>query len=215
MLNYDTVESKFQLSFKVKAVEGLFKDRADLWFAYTQQSSWQVYNDPLSRPFRETNFEPEMMLVFPTRFRLLGLEARLINVGLVHQSNGQSEPLSRSWNRIYLQLGFERGRFALLVRPWYRFSEPVDEDDNRDIDDFLGYGDIQAIFKSEAHTLSLLLRNNLSSPNRGSVQIDWTLPRPRRLRGYVQFFTGYGESMVDYNHRQTTIGVGLILTNVL
>jgi phospholipase A1 len=213
--DFKNVEAKFQLSFKVKAIEGLFKDRADLWFAYTQQSSWQVYSPSISRPFRETNFEPEVMLVFPTRFRLLGLDGRMVNVGIVHQSNGRSEPLSRSWNRLYVQLGFERGRFALLVRPWFRIPEDEDNDDNGDIDDFLGHGDLQAIYMRKEHTLSLLLRNNLTSPNRTSALLEYSFPAFRRMRGYVQLFTGYGESLIDYNHRQTAIGLGLVLTDVL
>jgi len=215
MQDFNNLEAKFQLSFKVKTVEGLFKDRADLWFAFTQQSSWQLYSPDISRPFRETNFEPEIMLVFPTHFRLLGLEGRLVNLGIVHQSNGRSEPLSRSWNRLYAQFGFERGNFALLVRPWYRIPEKSDEDDNRDIDDFLGHGDLQAIYLWKKQTLSLLMRNNLKSPNHGSAQIEWSFPGFRQMRGYAQLFTGYGESMIDYNHRQTTIGIGLILTDVL
>jgi phospholipase A1 len=213
--DYDNWEAKFQLSFKVKAVEGLFNDRADLWLGFTQQSSWQVYNSALSRPFRETNFEPEIMLVFPTRFSLLGLEGRMINVGLVHQSNGQSEPLSRSWNRIYVQFGFERGNFALLVRPWYRFEEDAEDDDNSDIDEFLGHGDVQAIYKLKQHTFSMLLRNDLRNTNRGAIQLDWSFPGVGQMKGYMQFFSGYGESMIDYNHHQTTIGLGLILTDVL
>jgi phospholipase A1 len=213
--DFKSLEAKFQLSFKVKIIEGLFKDRADLWCAYSQQSSWQLYSPDISRPFRETNFEPELMLIFPTRFRLLGLDGRMVNVSIVHQSNGRSEPRSRSWNRIYVQLGFERGNFALLVRPWYRIPEDSDDDDNSDIDDFLGHGDVQAIYMFEKHTLSLLLRNNLTSPNRTSAQLEWSFPAFRRMRGYAQLFTGYGESLIDYNHRQTTIGLGLILTDIL
>jgi phospholipase A1 len=213
--DFKNLEAKFQLSFKVKIIEGLFKDRADLWCAYSQQSSWQLYSPDISRPFRETNFEPELMLIFPTRFRLLGLDGRMVNVSIVHQSNGRSEPRSRSWNRIYVQLGFERGNFALLVRPWYRIPEDSDDDDNSDIDDFLGHGDVQAIYMFEKHTLSLLLRNNLTSPNRTSAQLEWSFPAFRRMRGYAQLFTGYGESLIDYNHRQTTIGLGLILTDIL
>jgi len=213
--DFDGLEAKFQLSFKVKTVEGLLKHRADLWFAFTQQSSWQVYSPAISRPFRETNFEPEIMLVFPARFRLLGLDGRLVNLGIVHQSNGRSEPESRSWNRIYVQFGLERGHFALLVRPWYRVPEHRSDDDNQDIDDYLGHGDLRAIYMFKDQTLSLLLRNNLKSPNRGAVQIDWSFPGWHQISGYVQLFSGYGESMIDYNHRQTTIGLGLILTNVL
>lgn len=213
-VGYDEVETKFQLSFKMKAAQGLVADRVDLWFGYTQQSHWQVYNGAISRPFRETNHEPEIMIVAPMLVDVGPLDLRLLNVGLVHQSNGRSNPESRSWNRVYLQAGFERGRVALLVRPWYRLPENRDVDDNEDIQNYVGRGDLLAIYGGDTHTVAMLVRNSLTlRNNRGSIQMDWSFPLASRLRGYVQAFTGYGESLVDYNHRQTTIGLGLMLTD--
>lgn len=211
---YDNIESKFQLSFKMKVAEGLVSHRVDLWFGYTQQSHWQVYNGAISRPFRETNHEPEIMLVAPVHHDVGPLDLRFLNLGLAHQSNGRSNPYSRSWNRVYLQAGLERGRFALLARPWYRIPESRDKDDNEDIQNYVGRGDLLAIYGWKSHTLALLARNSLTfRDNRGSIQLDWSFPVARRLRGYVQGLSGYGESLIDYNHRQTTIGLGLTLTD--
>ena len=204
----DDVEAKFQLSFKLKMVEGLFSERADLWLGYTQQSHWQVFNNSISRPFRETDYEPELMLVIRTDYDLFGLEGRFINLGVVHQSNGRGEPLSRSWNRIYVQAGLERGGFAFYLRPWYRIEERAKDDDNPDIDDFFGYGDLVMQYRVEGHTLSALVRAN-PAEGKGAVQLDWTFPLRGPMRGYLQGFTGYGESLIDYNHEQTTIGAGV------
>jgi phospholipase A1 len=208
----DNVEAKYQLSFKVKAAESLFGTQADLWFAYTQQSHWQVYNGAISRPFRETDYEPEVMLVVPTRYRVLGLSGRLVNLELVHQSNGRSDPLSRSWNRVAAQVGFERGPFALLVRPWYRFREDRESDDNPDLEDYLGHGDVLTLYRWHRRTLSLLLRDNLGTDhNRGTLQLGYSFPVRGRLEGFVQGFWGWGETLIDYNHRETVLGVGVLL----
>src|SRR6185437_11115223 len=72
------VEGKFQLSLKTKIWQGVFGDAGDLWLGYTQSSRWQVYNAQASRPFRETNYEPEALLVFDTHYRLLGWDGRLL-----------------------------------------------------------------------------------------------------------------------------------------
>ncbi|MFE1636147.1 phospholipase A, partial [Acinetobacter baumannii] len=87
---------------------------------YTQSSRWQTFNAEESRPFRETNYEPEASLMFRTNYELLGLDGRLLGVTLNHQSNGRSDPLSRSWNRVIFNVGLERGNFALMLRPWIR-----------------------------------------------------------------------------------------------
>ncbi len=213
-VKYDRLEAKFQLSFKLKLAQGIIARRVDLWFAYTQQSNWQVYNGAISRPFRETDHEPELMTVVPLRCGVGPLALRFLNLGFVHQSNGQSNPLSRSWNRAYLQAGLERGKFALLARSWYRFPEPRDKDDNDDIENYVGRGDLLVVQEWRGHSLSLLARNSLTTRNnRGSLQVDWRFPVYSRLRGYLQGFTGYGESLIDYNRRQTTVGLGITLTD--
>jgi phospholipase A1/A2 len=210
----DHSEAEFQLSFKTKAAENLFGSQMDLWFAYTQQSQWQVYNSTISSPFRETNYQPEMFLVIPTHYDLLGLTGRFIDLGLVHQSNGRADPLSRSWNRVYAQFGFERGNFALLVRPWYRIKEDIATDNNPDITHYMGNGDFTAIYKRGSQEFTLLGRLNAGSGH-GAAEGTWSFPIEDRLKGYVKLFTGYGESMIDYNWKQSTIGIGVLLADWL
>lgn len=209
-LGYTNTEVKFQFSAKLKAIE--IKERFDLWIAYTQLSFFQMYNKSKSAPFRESNYEPEIMGVIHTDYDLFGLKGRFINIGLVHQSNGRQDPLSRSWNRIYAQFGFERGGFGLTIRPWYRIREDWTNDNNPDITAFVGRGDIVATYQKRGHNFSLLLRSNVDFWNfRGALQLDWSFPLYRQLKGYVQVFTGYGESLIDYNHNQTTVGAGFLL----
>ena len=205
-------EAKFQLSFKVKVWEDIVPGRLDLWLGYTQQSYWQVYNRNLSSTFRESNYEPETMLTLRTDSEVLGWRWRYMTLGLLHQSNGRAEPLSRSWNRIYAEFGMERGPFSVSVRPWYRLKEAIEKDDNPDIVDYLGHGDITATYRAGGHQFGLLARYNASSGN-GGAQLDWSFPLYGPLRGYAQVFSGYGYNMLDYKHRQTVGGIGILLTD--
>ncbi len=209
------VEAKFQISLKTKVLEGALNDRIDVWVAYTQQSNWQLYSP--SAPFRETNYEPELMTVLHTDWNALGLRMRFINFGFVHQSNGRGAALSRSWNRLYAQFAFERGGFAMLVRPWYRIPDGTRggvADNNPDIVDYLGHGDMLLFYRPEGsgHSFAAILRQNFGT-GRGAVQFDWRFPLYRNLKGYLQIFNGYGESLIDYNYRQSVFGVGLSLSD--
>ena len=209
-LPVDATEAKFQLSFKLKAWENIFGDNGDLWLAYTQQSNWQLYNASASRPFRETDYEPEVILSLRTDVNVLGWRWKLLNLGLVHQSNGRANPLSRSWNRITAEFGLERGNFTLIARPWVRLNEGTSTDDNPDIRDYMGSGDLRLAYASGGHVLSALGRYSVGG-RRGGLTLEWAFPLDGALKGYVQVTSGYGESLIDYNHAQSTLGVGVLL----
>ncbi len=214
-LNIDHNEAKFQLSLKFKTLENILNTNGDLWFGYTQTSHWQIFNSENSRPFRETNYEPEASLIFPTHYNFLGLNGRLLGFTLDHQSNGRSNPLSRSWNRAMLNIGLERGDWVVMLRPWYRIPENKSNDDNPDISNYIGRGDIQITHKWNGHEFSLMLRHSLKtgSNSHGAAQFDWSFPIHNNLRGFAQIFTGYGESLIDYNHDSTSVGLGISLLN--
>lgn len=207
-------EAKFQLSLKVKLWEDVLGQDMDLWFGYTQQSFWQFYNFEDSSPFRETNYEPEVLLNFRTDYSLLGFKGRFFNLGFNHQSNGQSEPLSRSWNRIVGSLGLERENLSLLLKGWYRIPEKAKDDDNPSMADYYGFGELWAYYIWKEHRFGAMVRNNLQLPgNRGALQLEWSFPIFNWVGGYLQYYVGFGESLLDYNYRVNRIGVGFILTD--
>jgi phospholipase A1 len=145
---------------------------------------------------------------------VLGFSDRLVRIGAVHQSNGRTEPLSRSWNRIYGTFVLDRGRLVLFLKPWYRL--PESSDTNPDIDDYMGYGEFLAVYPWHGRTLSLMLRNNLrSSGNKGAIEINYTHPINKYVKALVQFFNGYGECLLDYNHPSNRISVGFSLSDWL
>lgn len=206
----DASEVRVQFSLKAKAFENLFGDNGDLWLGYTQSSRWQAYSDRNSRPFRETDYEPEAMLAFRTNYELFGFKGRLASIGVNHQSNGRALPLSRNWNRVIAQAGFERGDWMVLVRPWWRFPESNGSDDNPGIENYIGRGEVIATRQWRDQVFSLQLRHSLrgGENSRGSAQLGWSFPIAGDLKGYLQLFSGYGESLIDFNHRQTVLGIG-------
>ncbi len=209
-MEMDDFETKFQISFKTKALENLFGDNGDVWMGYTQSSRWQVLNTDASRPFRETNYEPEVLLVFRNNYSLFGWKGRMAAIGINHQSNGRADPLSRSWNRVMFNVGLDREDWAVTFRPWIRLDDGSD-DDNPNIEDYLGRGDVTLVHTREGHVYSLMARHSLRGGDRshGALQFDWGFPISNQLRGHLQVFDGYGESMLDYDHRATYVGLGI------
>lgn len=215
---YKHGEAKIQLSLRSKVLEDVLLPGADLWVGYTQQSMWQLWNPGESAPFRNTDYQPEAMYVIPTPASVqrlpLGWSWRMTQLGVVHQSNGQPDPLSRSWNRVYGVVGFEREDWVLSLRLEHRLEKDADErDDNPDIVDYMGRGEVQLSWTPGRATSSLTWRP--ASSGRGSLQLDWTYPvyndRPDGLRWYVQAFHGFGETLLDYNFRHTSLGLGLTI----
>lgn len=224
-------EMRIQLSIRTKVASGLSPwlaegRRDSLWFGYSQQSYWQLFNTELSRPFRTTDHEPEVMYILPTPLDLPGgWRLRYSGLSLNHQSNGQTLPLSRSWNRAILMAGMEKDdRYTVTARLWKRVtdgdghsSSPSAGDDNPGIDDTIGRAEVAGSWQIDPeHTLALTLRHSLRSDANGSWRLEWLRPldsSSKGLRLHVQFFSGYGDAMVDYNRRRSLLSVGVSLVD--
>jgi phospholipase A1 len=212
------IEVEFQVSFKLMLWPQIIGAPLDLQMAYTQISQWQLYNGEASSPFRETNYQPEFFLRLRSKINVFGAAIRAFQLSLNHQSNGRSVDLSRSWNRVLGRMTMERNNFYWILTAWYRIPQPEEDDDNPDILDFWGNGDLRIVYMAprlKGHSLSLMFRPAFRNGAKVSLQLEWNFPLVQKLRGYVQFFTGYGPTMIDYNHQSTRIGAGLALNNWL
>jgi phospholipase A1 len=176
-------------------------------------SFWQVYDQNRSAPFRDTNYEPELIVALDTQRHFGEFVMRRVDFGAVHQSNGTGPPDSRTWNRLYGKFYFDRDRLSFTFKPWIRIHDSPTRKDNRDIDRFMGYGEATVSYVRKNHILSVLVRNNLESKNRGAVQLDYTFPLTDNLTGLLQYFSGYGESLLDYNQSNNRFSVGIALSD--
>ncbi|MDX8391689.1 MAG: phospholipase A [Mariprofundaceae bacterium] len=208
-------EVKFQISF-----QGYLNPDSDikLGLAYTQQSYWQVFNTPLSAPFREHNFEPEVFVRWQGGEYIADTET-FYRIGFDHQSNGRSNPFSRSWNRVYgeVKLDATDERWVGALRGWFRVPEKKAHDDNRDITRFYGFWQFDGRYSIDGkgkHKVHLMLRDNLRvNDNKGAVQVDWSWRAFGDFSVYTQVFYGYGENLIEYNRLNTRFGLGILLTN--
>lgn len=217
--------AKFQVSFKYR----LFSERGTLvkqhpalkgfHLGYTQTSLWD-WNAP-SAPFLDSSYKPEF---FYEKDQMdggrWGKDFRLdLQGGLQHESNGKGGADSRSLNTAYLQptvvLGKAGGlQLRLAPRAWAYLGSL---DDNPDITKFRGYVGLRAI-AGWADDLQLSATGRVGDAwDRGSLQLDLSYPlmqllsRSLTLYLHLQYFWGYGETLLRYNDRSSSFRAGISL----
>ncbi|OTA17838.1 phospholipase A [Xenorhabdus vietnamensis] len=204
----------FQISFGFPLWRGIAGENSLLGASYTQRSWWQFSNKTESSPFRETNYEPQLFLAWLTDYEFAGWHLREIEAGLNHQSNGRPEATSRSWNRLYARIMAQNGNWQVDFKPWYRLPESSRHDDNPEMIRYMGHYRLKigyiwgdSVFTAQGH----YNWNN----GYGSGELGWSYPISKHVRVYTQLFCGYGESMIDYNFKQTRFGIGVMLNDML
>jgi len=216
---YSNLEAMFQVSMKYQIYQFDDANHNRLYVAYTNRSFWQLYSSNISRPFRESNHEPELFLQLTPNWGYINH----LNISLNHQSNGQTTQTSRSWNRIIVGL-YHRSETSIYgLEPWWRIPEtdaadPNDptDNDNPDIHQYLGYGSFLWYKKVGQESLLFRIGNNFNfDKNRSWGELEYTFPLGRRFLGFVQFYEGYGHSLIEYNRYQRRIGLGIKITDYL
>ena len=217
------IEVEFQLSLQKPLTYDLLGLNEYISLAYTQKVWWQTYSE--SAPFRETNYTPEIFISIPSRYEVDMLSnLKMIQFGYRHQSNGQDGYRSRSWNRIFLSSFWQIDNLFLKAQAWYRIPEDkkgedfytginpnASGDDNPNIENYLGYGDIHLKYLYGQNQFGLMLRNNLKvEGNKGAVEFNWSAPLhlSKNSYWYAKVFNGYGESLIDYDRSVTKLSFG-------
>jgi phospholipase A1/A2 len=199
--------ARFQLSFKYRlfdASAGFGQERpwlSGLYFGYTQNSLWDLSTE--SKAFRDTSYRPSIFW----KWERAGEKAFFdgARMGFEHESNGGADETSRSINIAFVRPEWHwdlpEGASFEFTPKGYAY---LDKEENTDIDDFRGYVDWRVRWESGANWIATGVVR-YGTANKGSVLIDLS----RRIRdlkvgpvsGYVhvQFFAGYGESILDYN----------------
>lgn len=202
-------EFKAQISLKIPVAHNIFNTHTSLTFAYTQLMYWQLYTD--SPYFRETNYEPELYLSHNIN---RNWQARL---GAVHESNGRGGDLERSWNRAYIDGIYHTNHFYVSVKPWVLLLTKHSSGlHNADITRYLGYGRWLVAYQYHKFIIAFMSRNNFESGfKRGAETLTLSYPFYKNIRLFVQGFSGYGQSLIEYDHYTNGVGIGVSLNDWL
>lgn len=198
------ISSQFQISLKKLIFDDILGFNEKYYFAYTQISWWDLYAD--SAPFYETNYRPELFVEFPLKYR------NLINLkfGFLHDSNGKDDELSRSWNRLYIASEFEFDKLTITPRLFQRI--PDNKDDNPNIQNYKGRGDINLKYNMDNGTIfQAVFTNNLKfdKTNKSSLELGYLYPIKNGFYLYLSGFSGYSKSLQSYDRYQNSINLGI------
>lgn len=203
------LNARYQISFKYR----IFDEEStpaqwlpalgQLHFGYTQTAVWDLGID--SRPFHDTSYRPS--LFWQKRLDYNTALPRYLRAGYEHESNGKEGSNSRSIDMLYIQPAW-RADFAdgktLIFEP--RFYGYTDKIENRDITRYRGNADWLLRYGDENEWV-LSSRIRFGAAGHGSTQFDLSLPFRKPLFArtggfvYLQLFSGYGETLLDYNRR--------------
>ncbi len=206
-----TLDIKFELGMKF----GLFPDieglqaLSPLKFGYSQRSWWDI--SEASAPFKEHNYNPEIFWDFTESLARPSNTPRLHLfdlLGFEHQSNGLDGTESRSWDRVYATRGLR------LSEAWswtFKYWQVVNLGDfNRDIEDYLGNAEITTHFDLN-NWVQINLKTLLGRKSDNlSYQVDVIVPMSRWInsRFFLSYYEGYGEALISYNQKTSSIRAG-------
>ena len=202
--------AQIQLSFKLRLYEPADKNSRrfldNLYFAYTQAAFWDLTAD--SKPFLDTNYIPSFFYYVPNTDWRVGGNAVGIAAGYEHESNGKDGSESRSIDTLFVRPYFTFGDTSDF---YWTFSPKIyayiEKSENPDIQKYRGYGDFRFTYgKNDDWQTAWILRKGTKS-SAFSSDLQFTYPLNKLLPGLsgylmAQYFTGYGETLLNYNQRE-------------
>lgn len=208
---------RFQLSFKYLLTDKILRDDDSLFFGYTQTSVMDLSYP--SAPFHDSSYRPSLFyeIADGERKRRKG-SLPWLQAGYEHESNGKARPDSRSMDIFFLRPCFYFGspdgthlRFAPKVWTY------LGQGGNSDMEHYRGYADLLGIldigkdegFFSESQ-IAVTLRKG-AYWHYGSLQVDAAYPLGSTFFLHLQYFNGFGETILDFDKRETQYRLGFMM----
>ncbi len=216
-LLYDS-PAKFQFSFMFSFYT-VDESETGVYFGYSQKSLWDLWNFDESLPFIENNYSAEIFYLYEYNDKKSSLKQ--LQFGFEHESNGlggDEEDKSRSWNKLYVGAKYQFGEtFTFAPRIWFPFTRK----DNKDIKEFMGFGEIfiEKVFYGNSLDIAFQLnfhKGFSKQLDRLGVEFN-TIIGPFKLNNaktiipmgiFIQLWHGYGETLLQYNKSVTKLRAG-------
>ena len=200
---------KFQISFRQRLTKSILPFHSHLFLSYTQKAMWNIFEESL--PFHDLNFNPGIGLqkLFVHKGRAVGSAILMLE----HESNGRDGTASRSWNKVSLAV---EGYISPFLMAHAKYWIPiVDGQYNRDILRYSGL--YQAGFQAISHDnkwvldMTLVKRKGWNLNFNTIVQLGYRLNHNSNQFIMLQYYNGYGETLLDYNQYHSRIRFGLLI----
>jgi len=219
----DFPNARFQISlrYRIFGEEGTLADRwgyiTNFYLGYTQRTVWDLYGD--SCPFVDSTFKPEFQYFHQNLLKQPSgiLKNMDVLASISHESNGRNGSGSRSINyailRPYFHFG-EKQRFHAWAAPgfWTYFG---DLSDNPQMWKYHGHLDLRTSMEWD-DIIELQTWCYVGDEfNKASAQFDLFYPlwhitdNNLALKLHAQYFTGYGQTLLNYNLREQALRFGL------
>jgi len=201
-----TADAKFQLSIRQRLTKSVLPFNSLLMLTYTQKSFWNIYQK--SSPFADNNYNPGLAPAKPVI-----LHNKLEGIGILafeHESNGIGDSLeSRSWNYFVLTgTYFYNLYFTFQAKIWAGWADS----ENADLFNYRGYGLIAINYRSLSDRIWITAIINPRKSFEGiNTQLELSLKLTPKANQYLflQWYNGYGESLLEYNQFSSMVRIGI------
>ncbi|MCU4177505.1 phospholipase A [Carboxylicivirga sp. N1Y90] len=207
VVNDNTADAKFQISISQRLTKSILPFNSTLLLTYSQKSFWDIYKD--SSPFAENNYNPGLTLVRP-----ILRNNQLRGVGVIafeHESNGLDSISSRSWNYFVVSgVYFYNANISVQGKLWAGWLG----DENKDLLKYRGHGLLALNYRGSNDRF---WASAIINPTEKFKSINTTIElnyRPSNKANqylFLQWYNGYGESLIDYNQYTSMVRVGICI----
>jgi phospholipase A1/A2 len=200
---------KFQFSFKQRLTDAILPFKTHLFMTFTQKAVWRILQ--YSSPMADNNFNPGLgvgkVWLDPKN------KVHSLYFQIAHESNGRDSIFSRSWNKVELYYGYPLTKHSILtLNVWYPF---LYTNDNPKILEFMGYGTLEYHYMSPQKqvVIDLSVRKGFAANLTGAIEAQLSYRLFRNANQYIgiQWFRGFGETMMVYDHPVNMIRLGLMI----